>query len=214
MKIVDGLKLPKDKNNRIEIPNCKRRQFPAFLKDDMGFKRGVEVGVYKGQFAQFFAAVGLELYVVDPWLDYPDYQPARTHYQERQDTLYESARKRLAKYPKVHFIRKLSMDALEDFEDESLDFVYIDAHHGFKYITEDLYGWSKKVRKGGIISGHDYAKGSHKTSDPYVVQVQYVIDAYTKAFKIEKWYVLGSYQSVEGEHRDQYRSWMWIKDVY
>ncbi len=48
------------------------------------------------------------------------------------------------------------MDALEDFEDNSLDFVYIDGDHNFKHISEDIYEWTKKVRSGGIVSGHDY----------------------------------------------------------
>jgi hypothetical protein len=39
------------------------------------------------------------------------------------------------------------MDALNDFEDDSLDFVYIDGNHEFPYVAEDLFHWSKKVRK-------------------------------------------------------------------
>lgn len=209
-KIIDGLKLPADKNGKVEIPDCKRRQLPAFFKNDMGFKKGVEIGVYKGQFTQFFGAAGLEIYGIDPWIFYEDYQPERIHYQKRQDTLYASAQKRLAKYKKCTLIKKTSMEAVKDFENKSLDFVFIDGHHGFKYITEDIYEWSKKVRKGGIISGHDYAYRSHKTPDPYILQVRYVIDAYTQAFKIKKWYVLGRYRSLKNEFRDQYRSWFWI----
>ena len=48
------------------------------------------------------------------------------------------------------------MDAVKDFADKSLDFVFIDGHHGYDYIKEDIREWSKKVRKGGIVSGHDY----------------------------------------------------------
>ena len=33
-------------------------------------------------------------------------------------------------------IKKLSMKAVRDFEDESLDFVYLDGNHAFEYITE------------------------------------------------------------------------------
>jgi predicted O-methyltransferase YrrM len=48
------------------------------------------------------------------------------------------------------------MDAISDFEDSSLDFVYIDANHTYEAATEDIREWSKKVRPGGIVAGHDY----------------------------------------------------------
>ena len=125
------------------------------------------------------------------------------------------------------------MDAVEDFEDESLDFVYIDGHHGFRYIAEDLCEWSYKVRKGGIISGHDYARIKKDARDPYVLHVQFVLHAFTDAFNIKNWFVLGS-DKPEGERtltgksggcyhdiytfgdrkekRDRWRSWMWVKE--
>ena len=68
--------------------------------------------------------------------------------------LYEEARKRLSKYPNSKIIRKKSLEAAEDFDDESLDFVFIDADHRFRQFTDDLDTWTSKVRKGGIICGH------------------------------------------------------------
>lgn len=203
MKIKDGLKLPADENGRVEIPNCKRRQLGDFFKS-MGFKKGAEIGVYKGDFSRWLCKGGLELYSIDPWLAYEGYVYDKVHRQERQETLYASAKEKLAPYHNCHIIRKTSMEALNYFEDESLDFVYIDANHKFKYVVEDIHEWSKKVRKGGIISGHDYAVKKD-------LEVKYAVDAYTKANKIKKWYVLGRYETLPGEHRDQYRSWMWFK---
>jgi predicted O-methyltransferase YrrM len=53
-------------------------------------------------------------------------------------------------------IRITSVAASKLFADNSLDFVFIDANHELKYITEDLHSWYPKVKKGGIIAGHDY----------------------------------------------------------
>ncbi len=104
------------------------------------------------------------------------------------------------------------MDAIHDFENESLDFVYIDGHHGFKFVAEDIWGWSHKVKKGGIICGHDYEYGKLRKGEPYFMQVKQVIDAYTHAFRIDNWYVVGAKEKTrEGEVRDQYRSWFWFK---
>ena len=33
---------------------------------------------------------------------------------------------------------------------------YIDANHTFEHVYADIGYWLLKVRKGGIISGHDY----------------------------------------------------------
>jgi hypothetical protein len=72
--------------------------------------------------------------------------------------------------------------------------------------------WSKKVRKGGVISGHDYAYGRWKELEPYVLQVKEVIDGWTQANRIFPWYVIGAKSKTkENERRDQYRSWMWFK---
>ena len=101
------------------------------------------------------------------------------------------------------------MEALKDFKDNSLDFVYIDGHHGFKWVAEDIYWWSKKVKKGGIISGHDYSLKRNKTGFN-ILQAIFVVDAYVKAFRIEKFYVLGRNKFIKGEIRDKNRSWMWI----
>lgn len=46
------------------------------------------------------------------------------------------------------------MAAAPDFKPESLDFVYIDGDHKFKYVAEDISEWFWK--KGGMIAGHDY----------------------------------------------------------
>ena len=53
-------------------------------------------------------------------------------------------------------IRKTSVEASKDFEDDSLDFVYIDALHDYDSVKEDIRVWFPKVKKQGYIGGHDY----------------------------------------------------------
>jgi len=125
------------------------------------------------------------------------------------------------------------MEAVEDFKDESLDFVYIDGHHGFRYVAEDLCEWTQKVKKGGIVSGHDYALNKKGARDPYVLQVKYVLHAFVEAFGVRNFYVLGR-KHPEGERimsdpngqlyadtfikedkkemRDRWRSWFFIRE--
>ena len=53
-------------------------------------------------------------------------------------------------------LRMPSLEAVEKFEDHSLDFVFIDASHEYEDVKKDIAAWIKKVKPGGVIAGHDY----------------------------------------------------------
>jgi hypothetical protein len=145
----------------------------------LGYKTGAEIGVSQGYFskAMFETIPNLKLYCVDAWKSYVGvrrWMPSN----ERANTYYEIAKKTLAPYPNATIVRKMSMDAVKDFADSSLDFVFIDANHGFDYVMEDLINWTKKVRVGGIVSGDDY----YHFKKAGVVEA---VDVYTKAHGIK-----------------------------
>lgn len=192
------------------IPDCNRDDLPQFFVD-RGFQVGAEIGVYKGEFTEKLCQTGLKIYGIDPWMAYYGYDDKKVEFQKRQDFLYEHTQRTLKPYPNCTLVRKTSMDALKDFPDGSLDFVYIDGNHNFKYIAEDLCEWTKKVKKGGVVSGHDYSPRGLSMRDQDTIHVKYVVDAYTLAYEIKNWYVLGRDEIIKGEKRDKFRSWMWIK---
>jgi hypothetical protein len=200
MKILDGLKLP---GFRVDIPEARREDLPEFFKD-MGYKAGVEVGVEKGRFAETLCKSGLKIYAVDPWTTYSGYGE-RSMPEKVMNANYKMTRNRLAPYENCTIIRKFSADAAEMFEDNSLDFVYIDGNHGYKHVVEDLYEWSRKVRKGGAICGHDYTILSGRRK--LYMDVKWAVDGYIKSAKIKKWYLLGRKHD---KVRDHYRSFLWI----
>src|SRR5688572_21614184 len=47
-------------------------------------------------------------------------------------------------------------DCSEGVRDGALDFVFIDADHGYQAVKEDIELWRPKVRPGGWLGGHDY----------------------------------------------------------
>ena len=49
-----------------------------------------------------------------------------------------------------------SLDAVNFFEDKSLDFVFIDASHEYEDVKNDIVSWLPKIKHGGILAGHDY----------------------------------------------------------
>jgi len=128
---------------------------------ELGFTVGAEIGVDRGLYAEEIckANPSVRLFCIDPWKIYKE----NTDYFDQHilNVNCLNTGKRLAPY-NCEIIRKSSMSAIKEFEDNSLDFVYIDANHNFKYVLEDIQEWSKKVKTGGIISGHDYIWQAHR----------------------------------------------------
>jgi len=133
--------------NRIELAQHFR---------DLGFKRGVEVGVCDGRYSEILMQTipGLKLIGVDPYVPYHrynDYRKATT-----LDSKLVEARNRLDKYPNYTLAIGFSVETSKWIQDKSLDFVFIDANHKYEFVKEDIEAWYPKVRSGGIVSGHDY----------------------------------------------------------
>ena len=53
-------------------------------------------------------------------------------------------------------VKMNSLEAVNLFPNESLDFVFIDASHEYEDVKEDIKAWLPKVKIGGILAGHDY----------------------------------------------------------
>jgi len=137
------------------------------------FKKGAEIGVAGGLFSHYMLKTipGLNLLSIDSWPDDAGY---------RRDTkkVRESAIQKLSEYPKCKIIEQTSMRAVCDVPEGSLDFVYIDGEHSFDAVLCDLVEWSKRVRPGGVVSGHDYVKryrGLKRAVDAYTDFHKYVL---------------------------------------
>jgi predicted O-methyltransferase YrrM len=53
-------------------------------------------------------------------------------------------------------MKMTSMKAVKKFENESIDFVFIDGSHEYEDIKDDITYWLPKVKRGGVLAGHDY----------------------------------------------------------
>jgi predicted O-methyltransferase YrrM len=173
----------------IQVTNVTRTEMAKFIHD-MNFKVGVEIGVAQGWHAEILCEQNpqLKLYAIDIWDEYDGYN----EYQGRIGRYFRHAQKILRPY-NVRFIKKFSMDAIKEFEDNTLDFVFIDGAHDFKNVAMDICEWAKKVKPGGIVYGHDYkrwGRQSHNYRKGYRVDVKDVVQAYMYAKGIEPWFAL------------------------
>jgi len=199
IKYDDRTKMP------IDIPNFGRNQL-ATLTHELGFTEGVEIGVRDGEYSEILckANPNLKLWGVDPYISYDEYSDIKLHHTF--DNYLQTAVKRLELFKNRYtFMKEFSETAVKRFKDQSLDFVYIDGNHEFYYVASDIHYWSKKIKSGGIIAGHDYSKHDMKHNLCHVYQV---INAYTDSRIIRPWFVLGNKAYIEGEIRDKPRSWM------
>ena len=153
---------------------------------ERGGKHGAEIGTDRGQYAQQLCEgiPNLKLHCIDPYIAYTEGN--EVHTQEQVDQIYKESTERLMDYkPPVTMYKEISMEAVKRFNDNSLDFVFIDGNHEYSYVLEDITEWTKKVKPGGIVAGHDY------TVDP--VRKYGVIEAvqkYTNDNHIAPWFIL------------------------
>jgi len=142
------------------------------------FQMGAEIGVAEGNFSHILAKYNrnAKLYSIDPWYN---------------EAYYQKAIKRLSPLDNVEIIRKTSADALRLFGYGVLDYVYIDADHSYESVSFDIRHWSKKVRSGGIVAGHDYSN-----DEPGVKRA---VKEYADNNGIEDVYILTC------------NSWYWVK---
>jgi len=226
--LTNKYKLDLSISSPIKIPNVGRNCLSKWCHE-LGFKVGVEVGVAEGEYSEIISKANpqLKMYGIDP---YKPYEGSTDYILEDEfDKRYQQARKRLKHFRNYTLIKEFSIEALKKFKDESLDFVYIDANHSEPYVTQDIKGWSKKVKRGGIIAGHDYVEagglrvktgtgtlcGQHYKyrlyDEPYRKwNVKEAVHAYTREKNIKPWFLL-DFEFTTGIVDDSHPSWMWIK---
>ncbi len=164
------------------------------LFETLKLRHGAEVGVGQGIFSEKLVTdiPGCKLICIDNWA------PTPKDSWDRQEDRLRIARSKLDKH-KVRFIRNTSEQAAEwEIPDGMLDFVYIDADHRFDHVMQDIILWFKKIRRGGILSGHDYDFGNGDVGDAVKVFCKH----HGLDFYLTK---------LTGEYPDNVRSWFFAK---
>jgi cephalosporin hydroxylase len=127
----------------------------------------VELGSWKGRSASYMgvsihnAGKKIKFDCVDLWTD-------ALHHGVTGDQVMQLFLNNVS--PVGHIVNAVRMDsvkAAELYADKSLDFVFVDADHTHDGVVADIRAWLPKVKKGGVLAGHDYTshQGVHDAVD-------------------------------------------------
>ncbi|MBW3466596.1 class I SAM-dependent methyltransferase [Arthrospiribacter ruber] len=112
-----------------------------------------ELGVDFGGFSEKILQINRpsKLHLIDVWQS--------TRYPEK---LFHEVRQKFSKeLDSGHVIinRGFSTTVGKQFEDGYFDWIYIDTSHSYQVTKEELELYRSKIKKGGIIAGHDFIVG-------------------------------------------------------
>ena len=142
---------------------------------------GVELGVYKGTLSKFILSINQPylLHLVDPWWKFK----AEWHWAIGDKSTVRSLGALLIALEseiasgKVELHIGTSFSVLEAFEDNYLDWAYVDSTHAYEQTKAELALLKCKVKPGGIIAGDDWRKNpEHKHHGVYRAVQEFLIN--------------------------------------
>ena len=120
----------------------------------------VEIGSWRGRSASFLIIEAknkspkIRIDLVDHFMGSPE------HSGVTQEFLFSEITKNLSPLNGLYnIVKKPSLQASMEYKDNSLDGVFIDGNHEYENVKADILAWMPKIRKGGILAGHDYCNG-------------------------------------------------------
>lgn len=155
---------------------------------------GVELGLFRAEsFCTLLQCCPniKKLYGVDAWKPYSDYigvadgaEAGKVTTLAEMDLIRETALNFIYFSGEADRAEVLEMDtseAVKQFEDDSLDFIFLDAYLSKEQALREMIEWWPKVKKGGLFSGHDWqdknirdtVRGFIKQHDPDATWVAY-----------------------------------------
>lgn len=181
-------------------PLSSRNLFGRFLNERDLKGEAVEIGSHRGESAAQLLSCwnGKKLWCVDPWANLPGYEAQSKLLIEGwggegdRERDYSLAVERLKRWvpERCELLRETSLEALRRFADGSLDFVFVDGDHRRVHVLHDLEGWWPKLRKGGILAGHDWVQPGEKHR--WAEEIQEALTEFLRGFD-----VIGKVQDVE-----------------
>lgn len=99
--------------------------------------------------------LGATIHCVDHWQGDPDLNPAGGHVDDIFQGFLTNLRE-LGSPENIVIHQMPSIEAANEFTDNSVDMIYLDGSHDYSSVLNDLTAWWPKLKDGAIVSGHDY----------------------------------------------------------
>lgn len=129
--------------------------FATWLTKAAAPKLIVELGSHYGySYFAFCQAVkesdiGTRCYAIDTW-------EGDDHAGFYNEPVFQAVQKENRRYQEFStLVRKTFDDALEDFEEKSIDVLHIDGRHGYDDVKHDYESWASKLSPNSIVLFHD-----------------------------------------------------------
>ena len=127
------------------------------------YKIGVELGVLRGPTFKFIVEncrntnhIGVDVFLNDKIWKAKDISTTEELCEQPPVEWYGELIKFCEGFDgRAKLIRDFTHLAHNQFEDGSLDYVFVDASHDGDSVKRDIELWTPKIRKGGLVSGHD-----------------------------------------------------------
>ena len=123
----------------------------------------IEVGSWKGRSSVFLAVEiinsnkQIKFDCIDTWLGTINDAYHSVSIKRENNKLFELFLNNIE--PVKHVITPIKSSSLKAsslYRDESIDMIFLDADHSYEAATLDIEAWLPKVKKNGILAGHDY----------------------------------------------------------
>ena len=136
----------------------RRWDWIASLILENGWTIGAELGVFKGDtyLRLLQSCPELTLIGVDLWAEQPETPGQEDKIGRDFSGFLADIRRITAPYgERAIIIQDWTVDAANQVEDGTLDFVFVDADHSSEAVRADILAWMPKLKPGGRMIGHD-----------------------------------------------------------
>jgi hypothetical protein len=143
---------------RSRFRTYKREHWISDLVRKHGWTRGAELGVWKGRTflhvlkkCPKLTLIGVDLWEPQPGNDGPEDYIDWPH--EQNESFVRDSARAFGKRAIIH--KGSTTETATLVEDDSLDFIFVDADHSTEAVRNDILTWWPKVKDTGMIIGHD-----------------------------------------------------------
>jgi len=137
-----------------ELEFYRKRELQMYPPPKM---RMLEIGSYMGESAMMFASTNLfyEIHCVEPFQGEENYNDWQGYDWEFIENEFKTNTRF---FDNIVLHKDYSYNIIDDLEDKSFDFIYIDGNHEQHEVERDITMCLPKLKKDGVIAGHDYHK--------------------------------------------------------